>query len=34
MLLNIETKGGTRGVIVIVLENGYGDSFSNPRRGS
>ena len=31
-LINLQTKGGARGVMVIVTENGHGDTSSNSGR--
>ena len=33
ILYNPSLKEGARGVIVIVVENGHGDTSSNPARG-
>ena len=34
MMLYRNTKGGARGVMVIVVGNGHGDTTSNPGRDS
>ena len=33
MFIIYKTFGGARGVMVIVVENGHGDTSSNPGRG-
>ena len=33
MLVDLTTYGGARGVVVIVVGNGHGNSSSNPRGG-